>query len=205
MFCPAKGDGSVVRHLIAAGALGAAALALSSCATLNEEQCQVVDWQQLGQSDGAQGRPSTHVARHQEACTSFGITVDAAAWQSGWESGIQSYCTPSNGLSVGLSGGVNRNACPADLAARFNEAYRVGDAVHDARARRDETQREIDRLIRELSAATDDAERTRIQVELELARNRLSTAQADVARTEREADLYRLRLTRAAASPALAQ
>ncbi|QBK30254.1 DUF2799 domain-containing protein [Roseitalea porphyridii] len=190
----------MMRYLIATAALGAAALALSSCATLNEEQCQVVDWQQLGQSDGAQGQPSTYIARHQEACTRFGITVNAAAWQSGWESGIRSYCTPSNGLSVGLSGGVNRNACPADLAARFNEAYRVGDAVHDARSRRDETQREIDRLIRELSAATEDAERTRIQVELELARNRLSTAQADVARTEREADLYRLRLSQASQS-----
>lgn len=186
-----------MRYVVAAGVLGAAMMALSSCATLNEEQCQVVDWQQLGESDGTRGFPVTYVGQHQEACTKHGISVDAASWQTGWERGIRTYCTPANGLNVGRTGGTNRNACPADMALAFNEAYTVGRRVYNARSNRDSAQREIDQLIRDLSAATTDEDRRRIQLEIELERNQLSLAQGRVFSAEREADLYQFRLTQA--------
>lgn len=186
-----------MRYAVAAGLFGAAMVALSSCATLNEEQCQVVDWEQLGQTDGAQGQRSAYVGLHQEACQRFGIAVDAAAWQSGWERGIRAYCTPANGLSVGRSGRVNRNACPADMALRFNEAYRIGRAVHDARSARDSRQREIDTLIRDLAAATTAEARQQIQLKIELARNRLSSAHSAVFAAEREADRFVFRTAQA--------
>ncbi|RNC93649.1 MAG: DUF2799 domain-containing protein [Oricola sp.] len=189
--------GFQMRYLVAAGVLGAAMMALSSCATLSEEQCQVVDWQQLGESDGTRGFPVTYVGQHQEACTKHGISVDAASWQTGWQRGIRTYCTPANGLNVGRTGGINRNACPADMALAFNEAYTVGRRVHDARSERDSAQQEIDRLIRELSAATAEEDRRRIQLEIELERNRLSSAQGDVFSAERAADLYQFRAAQA--------
>jgi hypothetical protein len=179
-----------MRYVVAAGVLGAAMMALSSCATLSEEQCQVVDWQQLGETDGARGFPAAYVGEHQEACTKFGISVDAASWQTGWERGIRSYCRPANGINVGRTGGTNRNACPADMALAFNEAYTVGRRVHDARSDRDEVQRKIDQLIRDLSAATTEEDRRRIQLDIELERNRLSSAQSAVFSAEREADRY---------------
>ncbi|MBO6638361.1 MAG: DUF2799 domain-containing protein [Roseitalea sp.] len=186
-----------MRYLVAAGVFGVAMMALSSCATLNEEQCQVVDWQQLGESDGTRGFPVTYVGQHQEACTKHGISVDAASWQTGWDRGIRTYCTPANGLNVGRSGGINRNACPADMALAFNEAHTVGRRVHDARTDRDEAQRKIDQLIRDLAAATTDEDRRRIQLEIELERNRLSSAQSAVFSAEREADLYQFRTAQA--------
>ena len=178
----------------AAAAAGLALMALSSCATLNESECQVVDWQQLGVTNGAQGQPSAYIAQHQEACARYGIPVNATAWRAGWEQGIRTYCTPANGLNVGRNGRFNRNACPADLALGFDEAYSVGRAVYDARQRRDSIQSEIDSLIVQLSAVTSPDERTSTQVKIELARNRLSSAQADVSRAERDEDLYQLRL-----------
>jgi hypothetical protein len=181
---------------VVAGAAVVGALALASCATLNEEQCQVVDWQQLGVSDGASGFPATRVAQHQEACAKFGIPVNATAWQSGWEQGIRSYCVPANGLSVGRQGRPNRNACPADLAAPFNEAYRIGRDVYDARSDRDSVQGEIDMLIADLAAAGTAQERSDIQLQIELKRNALSIAQWEVSRAERRADLYELDLAR---------
>lgn len=186
-----------MRGFVVLGALGVAALALTSCATLDEGQCQVVDWQQLGESDGSRGQPSIYLAEHQKACARFEIPVDAASWQSGWERGIRSYCTPANGLAQGRSGSVYRNSCPADQASAFAEAHRVGRAVHDARSRRDTAQTEIDDLIRELSAATTAEERAAVQLRIELKRNDLARAQSDVFSAEREADRYQLQLAQA--------
>lgn len=177
-----------------AAAAGLALMALSSCATLNEDECNVVDWQSLGMTNGAQGQPSTYIAQHQEACARFGITVNATAWQTGWEQGIRSYCTPTNGLTVGSSGRLNRNSCPANLASSFNEAYNVGRSVYDARQRRDSIQNEIDRLITSLGSAESDEQRNQTQIQIELRRNALSTAQADLTRAEVQADLFRLEL-----------
>ena len=47
--------------------LGAALIALGSCATLNEDQCREVNWEQLGYDDGQAGRNASHVDLHRQA------------------------------------------------------------------------------------------------------------------------------------------
>lgn len=183
-----------MRAVFVAGLIGAAVVALASCATLDENQCQVVDWRQLGEADGNRGLPPTHIGEHQKACARFGLPVDAASWQSGWDRGIASYCTPANGLAQGRSGNIYRNACPADQAAAFVQAHRIGKAVHDARQRREVIQDEIDQLIGELAAATTPEQRAAIQLRIELERNDLARAQSDVFDAEREADRHQLQL-----------
>ncbi len=168
------------------------AIFLSSCQTLNQEQCQVSDWAQLGVSDGQRGFAQTYVANHQEACSQFGISVDVIAWNTGWQQGIATYCTPLNGLTVGREGRNNPFSCPAQLAGSFNEGHRVGRAVYDARLTRDRIQSEIDADIARI-ATTPPADIPALQLQIELKRNRLSQAQFDLLRAEREADLFRLR------------
>ncbi|MEM1378288.1 MAG: DUF2799 domain-containing protein [Pseudomonadota bacterium] len=175
------------------GVAAVAAIALSSCATLNEEQCQVTDWRVLGQTNGSQGRPQSYVAEHQRACSRFGIPVDATAWTSGWQQGIVTYCTPSNGLNVGRAGRPNFNACPVESAASFNEAYNIGRGVFDARSNRDRLQRELNALIAALPNV-DPAELPVKQTEIELKRNAVSQAQVAVTNAERAADLFQTRL-----------
>ena len=183
-----------MRALVCLCVFGAAMFALTSCATLDEGQCEVVDWRQLGESDGGRGLPATHIGQHQEACARFDIPVDAASWQSGWDRGIRSYCTPTNGVAQGRIGAIYRNSCPADQATAFERAYRVGEAVHDARQRRDRAQREIDGLIRQLAGAATAEERAAVQLRIELERDDLARAQSDVFSAEREADRYQLQL-----------
>ncbi|MEL6921298.1 MAG: DUF2799 domain-containing protein [Pseudomonadota bacterium] len=182
-----------IRIALACAAAITAALALSSCATLNEEQCQVTDWRVLGQTDGSQGRPQSYVAQHQSACTRFGIPVDATAWTAGWQQGTVPYCTPTNGLNVGRAGRTNFNACPADSAAQFNEAYNAGRAVYDARTSRDRLQRELNALIAALPNVAP-ADLPVKQTEIELKRNAVTQAQLQVTSAERAADLFQSRL-----------
>lgn len=181
------------RFLAAVFVMIGAALALSNCQTLNEEQCQVTDWTVLGSTDGAAGRPQTHLARHQEACTKFGIPVDTAAWQSGWNEGIRQYCTPYNGLEIGRRGTYYANSCPGDVAVQFREAYDVGRRVYSARNERDRIQRELDEAISAMvNAAPEDKATAQLQIELK--RNALFAAQNRLNDAERAADLFRLRL-----------
>ncbi|MEO1747104.1 MAG: DUF2799 domain-containing protein [Pseudomonadota bacterium] len=182
-----------MRVWVFAGLGAAAVFALSSCATLNEEQCQVTDWRTLGQTDGGQGRPQSFVAEHQSACSRFGISVDSVAWTSGWQEGIRNYCVPSNGLTVGQAGRTNFNACPADQAAGFNEAYNVGRSVYDARAERDRLQRELNTLITALSDSTPE-DLPKKQTEIELKRSALVQAQFRVSSAENALNLFQTRL-----------
>lgn len=73
-----------VRPAWVISALMISGMALSSCATLDEAECQSVNWTQLGQTDGAAGHPSNYVEQHREACVKHGIPVDGQQWQSGW-------------------------------------------------------------------------------------------------------------------------
>ncbi|MEO1702473.1 MAG: DUF2799 domain-containing protein [Pseudomonadota bacterium] len=182
-----------MRIWIFAGIGLAVTFALSSCATLNEEQCQVTDWRTLGQTDGGQGRPQSYVAEHQSACSRFGIPVDSVAWTSGWQEGIKIYCTPNNGITVGQAGRTNFNACPADQAAGFNEAYNVGKSVYDARAERDKLQRELNTLITELSD-TKPEDLAKKQTEIELKRSALIQSQFRVSSAENALNLFQTRL-----------
>jgi hypothetical protein len=122
-------------------------MALSACATLDEEECQSVSWVQLGQADGAAGHPSSYVELHREACAKHGIPVDDQQWQSGWQVGIRLYCAPHNGLLVGREGKSYENSCPADMASEFGAAYQVGMRVADARKEAERLRGELDSAI----------------------------------------------------------
>jgi hypothetical protein len=153
-------------------------LALASCQTLNEAECQTVSWQTLGQQDGAQGRATTYIGRHQEACSKHGLPIDTVAWQSGWEQGIRQYCTPDNALNRGRNGQSGENNCPADLSAGFSNAYQVGRAVYDAQAERD-------RLTNDLNAATQSIVSAATTEERAVIQTRLVTLQAQIPEAER--------------------
>ncbi|MFZ2100778.1 MAG: DUF2799 domain-containing protein [Oricola sp.] len=173
-----------------------AVLALSGCQTLNKDQCSVTDWRTLGSTDGASGRPQNYVARHQEACTKFGIPVDIPAWQSGWQEGIRNFCTPANGLDIGMRGSGYDNSCPADQAIPFREAYDTGYRVYSARSERDRIQGELDTAIAELAGVKEE-DRTVRQIQIELKRSELFAAQNRLNDAERAVDFYRLRMSTA--------
>jgi hypothetical protein len=174
-------------------AIAAAAVALASCQTLNEDQCAVTDWRVLGSTDGAAGRAQNYVSRHQEACSKFGIQVDFTAWNAGWAEGIRTYCTPQNGLDVGSNGRSYANSCPADVAIGFREGYDIGRRVYSARNERNRIQRELDEAIRKVAEATPE-QRVSAQLAVDLKRNELFAAQNRLNDAERAADFFRLKL-----------
>ena len=58
----------------------------------------------------------------------------APVYLAGWQQGVQQYCTPDNGLRQGLAGYPYRGVCPGDMAGDFQDRYRLGLDVRQARA-----------------------------------------------------------------------
>lgn len=164
--------------------------AVASCATLNEDECRSVNWEQLGQQDGLAGRASSYVEQHRSACSEHGLPVDDRQWSVGWERGIRLYCTPENGLLEGREGRSYMNSCPADLKAGFEQAYSVARALHDARASRDALESEINALYDALKAAQKPEDRKRIEIDIEAKRFSLRGAERRVRDAERDYELY---------------
>ncbi len=55
-------------------------LFLAGCATLNKNECQTVDWEQLGLQNGQSGEPQSYIAEHQKACSQYKLPVDTMKW-----------------------------------------------------------------------------------------------------------------------------
>ncbi|WP_295811846.1 DUF2799 domain-containing protein [uncultured Nitratireductor sp.] len=165
-------------------------LSLSACATLNESECESVNWSELGRNDGAAGRNISHVQQHRKACAKFDLPVDENAWRTGWEEGIRRYCTPQNGLSKGRDGRSYANSCPSDVAAGFESAYRVGKRVHDARSDYDRLKRELERLYDDLDDAAKGEERRKVRNRISLKESDLFLAEGRVRDAERLYDRY---------------
>jgi hypothetical protein len=178
-------------RLAAMGAAATGLMALSSCATLNEQQCATVRGQ-LGQEDGVAGQPASYIQQHEKACSKHKLPVNRTEWQTGWDVGIRAYCTPANALSEGGAGRYYANSCPADLAADFQTAYHIGKRLYDARTERTRVQNELDALLVKLKDAKKREEHRALRLEIDLKRSSLYSADSRVRDAERALDFYML-------------
>lgn len=118
-----------------AAALSAALLAgCGSNPSVSKNQCLANDWQTLGYRDGVNGRRSTELLKHQDACLKHGVTPDRQQYTMGWQQGVREYCTPNNAFYIGETGAGHYNICPADQATAFLDAYQNGRDLYRARS-----------------------------------------------------------------------
>lgn len=169
---------------------------LSACATLDENECKLADWRQLGDRDGSQGYPSGRIAQHAKACGKHGLPVDDAAYRAGWQAGIGRYCVAQNGFDLGRRGGSYRNSCPPPLAAPFEAAYRPARDLFDAERELEDAENRIDDIIHEIerlsySHRPEDLKRLRETSErLHFERSDIPRLQSNLLIARRNADDY---------------
>lgn len=137
--------------LIATAGFFGGILALSACATLNEDECKTVNWQQLGDIDGSQGHHATRIAKHNKACEKHGLPVNTAAYNDGWIAGIARYCVPQNGFNLGKRGATYRGSCPSQFATAFEAAYNPAKSLYDAVTELRRAERSIEQGIDEIA------------------------------------------------------
>lgn len=123
------------------------ALSLIGCATLSKQECQLADWQAIGERDGMQGRAMDYLQNHAKACAKINIVPDKALWEQGRQQGLKRYCTSSNAYNIGIAGQSLNLVCPPEQLATLQQANQRGLRVYDTRRQLDHDRTERDKLI----------------------------------------------------------
>ncbi len=154
-------------RILTFAALAGIAVGLGGCATLDEGQCRMGDWEGIGRSDGAAGYARIRLDDHAKACSKFDVTPDPAAYDRGRREGLTYFCTPRRGFEEARQNRAYGNVCPANLERGFLEGYADGGLVaaatrrlNDARSDRDAARNraeDFERQIRENEAKLGDA------------------------------------------------
>lgn len=121
------------RILFTLCAIGLAGLMTGCVTTMSQNECLSADWYAVGLEDGARGQPMERVAKHRQQCAEFGVAPDLQAYQQGRMEGLDYFCTLSNGLAVGKTGGNYGGTCPNGMEYYFLTGYRLGREMHRVR------------------------------------------------------------------------
>ncbi|MCV0425659.1 MAG: DUF2799 domain-containing protein [Roseibium sp.] len=135
-----------------------AALAVASlggCAAVTKEQCVAGDWADLGNAHASVGKPADHLDEVVKSCGKHGITPDTRAYLSGWNQGLQNYCTPLNGFTLGKQNKQRSSICPPQMANGFNQAYQLGNVIWKANDRVSQAESKILSLENTVDALND--------------------------------------------------
>lgn len=192
-------------HLSRILVLLALAAVQAGCATMTEGECLDGNWRRIGYEDGAMGYPLSRIGEHERACAAHGVGVDARAYMDAREQGLETYCTPYRGFSVGSEGRNYAGVCPAALEDGFLAGYADGRYVHDARQAADRARSDVATIENRMRGLRKDIDRTRDRIgrtdlaerDRDALRKELGRLREDMDRAER--DLARAHRTRQAA------
>lgn len=190
-----------LRGVVLPGALGlCAAIGLSGCASLSEEECLTADWRLLGYEDALRGRSTATISQHRRACAGVSVVPDLELYQQGHQEGARLYCTAANGYRAGSGGSTYQGICPADLETGFLRAYQDGRELYavtseigtlQAATSRNESEierirRQIEELEDEIVAEDSTADQRRSKLEeIENLGKRIAEIEVEIAQAQR--------------------
>lgn len=111
-----------------------AALTLQACASMNENECMMSDWQSVGYEDGARGYTADRIGNYRKACAKHGVAPDLQAYQEGRKAGLAEFCDPQNGYNLGARGGSYSGVCPERFEEDFTVAYQAGYRLYELKS-----------------------------------------------------------------------
>ncbi len=115
-------------------------LLFAGCSTVPHVGC-TADAETLGFRDASKG---------QQTCSAHLSGTDHLAYQTGWNEGIQRFCTEDNGYQQGCQGAPFSNVCPDPLASSYLDGYQTGYSIYLTQLEVDATERAIELKTNEL-------------------------------------------------------
>jgi len=103
---------------------------LTSCATLNKDECRTADWKLIGFEDGSKGYSASRIGDHRKACAEYGITPNLSLYNQGYAEGLHKFCTPANGYNLGRRGSAYHGICSGYDEEYFLSAYKQGKELY---------------------------------------------------------------------------
>jgi hypothetical protein len=117
---------------------------------MSSDECATSDWQAIGFEDGSRGYSADRLGNHRKACAKHGVTPDFQAYQAGHDQGLNSFCQPSRGFSLGSNGGSYNGVCATHREGDFVDAYNSGYHLYNLRSRVNSANSQINYKQREL-------------------------------------------------------
>lgn len=100
---------------------------LTACVPhLNQQQCETMDWNQVGYGDGVAGKYQRDLSGAIADCAKFKLSVNAESYRKGWNAGVRKFCQPNTAYQLGVNGQTYNNICPPDLSPAFAKAWHRG-------------------------------------------------------------------------------
>ena len=112
-----------------------AVMTLHGCASMSGDECVTSDWHAIGFEDGSRGYSADRLGNHRKACAKHGVTPDFTAYQNGHGQGLEQFCRPSRGFSLGSNGGSYTGVCSDHREGEFIDAYNSGYHLYNLRSR----------------------------------------------------------------------
>lgn len=138
-----------MKSLLIATCMAAGAFALSSCATISEEECLAGGWEDIGFRDGESGKSQARLADYNTTCSEFAVTPNRSAYLRGYDQGLSLYCSYDTGLNHGETGHSADSKCQAFPESGYFAGYEDGRVTYDLYSERD---RMVDRYDRHYEA-----------------------------------------------------
>ncbi len=162
---------------------------LVGCATIPEDQCEKVDWYELGIKDGRTGYAVDRLVRHRDACAGVKVVPDEKRYLQGRQIGLAAYCQPENAVREGLAGHSYAEVCDARFKGLYQAAYEINSLKRRISNNLDEVSRKESEL---REKKTSDSRRNELRSEIrdldrrrESLRDDLFTAESELERVRR--------------------
>lgn len=110
--------------------LGFISLVVTSCSTMNKNECLTANWNTIGYGDGARGYKASRISQHRSACAEHGIAPNLNAYTAGRDKGLAQYCVAPTGYNIGLSGHSYNGVCSGKNERAFVDALNYGLAIY---------------------------------------------------------------------------
>lgn len=97
--------------------------ALVGCSTISKKNCSHANWEDVGKVDGELNRYTDFWEQHKSACSK---KFNLEQWKSGYQQGLNYYCTEPGAYLVGKNGSEFPFHCPQDQHEKLELSYREG-------------------------------------------------------------------------------
>lgn len=161
--------------------------------TPSKTSCSQLDWFEIGRADAVQGKPAIGWEKRQQQCLDFN-DANHERYLTGWNGGIDDYCTREHGFVVGRSGLNYERVCPPSPEAEFLKGYELGQRIYTFEKDNLQISEELDRLNTALNKEKEEAkisgeELSRInqlETRMELNRAMISELQTEFGKNSRQ-------------------
>ena len=74
--------------------------------------------------------PQKTLKDYEYVCSKYNVQADSDRYNHGWESGLENFCSKSNGYKLARDGKEYTNNCPEEFEEKFLEGYEKGQKVY---------------------------------------------------------------------------